>query len=374
MPYTYYEEVHSLQNRKLVDDKSRRKLNIIEPKVNTLEEIIRQSKQGSLNLLHLLINMQTSYDLTGKFVNVNSAESKLEHEASLMKIGDDICVYWVNNAVSTTDNGTTGEATGCIYRNGTVTDLTVATGVYFATGRVQHGHEEGDVIIAIDSSANAYLVKCTDNVWSATQFKNNSGLLLDGCNSQMVYKDGKFYHILTVNENNKDKNHPIIYFDTETMTIEKSAGAIVLPMTFDGIYETCLHEFNDQIYVAFRPSYSSLRRNMGLALVGILEGMETELPIVNEYILLPDGSSRPLLFDYNNKLFCITNANDRITGRLFDITNIHSYEPVAQILNNVNYPDVLVNGSTVYWCATDKKNVAGCKVVHGTFPYMDLLK
>ena len=374
MAYIYYDEIHSLQGRKIADDKARERLDIAEENINIVSKINRQAKQNNAYLLNLLIDLQTEYDTTGKLTQVNSDASKIEHESSLMKIGEEIGVYFVLNTVDTTDcSEANHNAKGYIWLKdtGELLDLTEATGVYFATGRVQHGLET-DVNIATDESGVAYIVKCENETWTATAFTNNSGVTLDGCNSQMIYKDGKFYHVVC---KGTTKVFPIVTFDTETMTIEKVSSDISLPMTFSGIYEASLYEFDSKIYVALRPSYTSLRRGyLGLALIGIVENMEV-FPKVNEYIMLPDGSSRILLFDYNSRLFCITNGFDRVNGRLFDITNIHAYEPIARITNNVNYPDILLDGSTLHFSATDKKNTsAGCKVVYGTFPYTDLLK
>lgn len=374
MAYTYYDEVHSLQGRKIADDKARKRLDTAEENIDITSEINRQAKQNNAYLLNLLIDLQKEYDTTGKLTQVNSDASKMEHESSLMKIGEEIGVYFVLNTVDTTDSSAANHnAKGYIWLKdtGELLDLTEATGVYFATGRVQHGLET-DVIIATDENGVAYIVKYENKTWTATAFTNNSGVTLDGCNSQMLYKDGKFYHVVC---KGTTKVFPIVTFDMETMTIEKVSSNISLPLTFSGIYEASLYEFNSKIYVALRPSYTSLRRGyLGLALLGIVENMEV-LPEVKEYIMLPDGSSRVLLFDYNSRLFCITTGFNRVNGRLFDVTNIHAYEPIAQLLYNVNYPDVLLDGSTMHYCATDKKNTeAGCKVVYGTFPYIDLLK
>lgn len=375
MSYTYYEEVHSLQRRKLADDKARERLSDVEFNLDIVNEINRQAKQNNPYLLNLLIDMQASYDSTGKYTNVNASESKMEHESSLMKVGDDIGVYFVLNTVDTTDCSSANQnAKGYIWlkSTGELINLTEKLGTYFATGRVQHKTDE-DVIIVKDENGNAYLVCYTDEMWVIKQFTNNSGVTLDGCNSQMLFRDGKFYHIVC---RETTSTFPIVVFDLDAMTIELVASTINLPLSFQGVYEASMYEFNESIYVGLRPSYKSLRRGyLGLALVGILEDMET-LPTVNEYIMLPDGSSRILLFEQNSRLFCITNGFNRTNGRLFDVTNIHAYEPVAQILNNVNYPDIMLDDSgTLHYSATDKKNTsAGCKVVYGTFPYTDLLK
>lgn len=374
MAYTYYKEVHTFQGRKIADDKARKRLDEIENNMDIVSSINKQAKQNNAYLLNLLIDLQEEYDTKGKLTQVNSNVSKMEHESSLIKIGEKIGVYFVLNTVDATDcSAANHNAKGYIWWKDTreLLDLTEATGVYFATGRVQHGMET-DVIIAKNESGVAYIVKYENETWTATAFINNSGVTLDGCNSQMLYKDGKFYHVVC---EETTKVFPIVTFNTETMTIEKVSSNISLPLIFSGIYEASLYEFNSKIYVALRPAYTSLRRGyLGLALIGIVENMEV-LPEVKEYIMLPDGSSRVLLFDYNKRLFCITNAFNRVNGRLFDITNIHAYEPIARIINNVNYPDILIDGSTLHYCATDKKNTnVGCKVVYGTFPYIDLLK
>lgn len=368
MSYTFYDEVYSLGGRTLADGKARERLDSVEKNVDwAISEIMDQKENTSL--LYILANSANEYDATSKYTQVNSAISKMEHESSLMNLNGSLAVYFVLNTIDTTDcSASNHNAKGVIVQNGTVTDLTEETGVYFATGRVQHG--DSDVIIATNESGEAYLVKYADAAWTASKFTNNSGVSLDGCNSQMMYQNGKFYHSVC---KGTTTTFPLICFDIENMTIEKVAN-IALPCDFEGIYESSLFNYNGNIYLAIRPSYNSLskRGNKGIALIGILESLDN--PTITKYIYLPDGSSRILFFSYNNRLYCVTNDFDRINGHLFDITDFYNYEPVALIKNNINYPDFLQVGSNLYWSSTDKKNTsAGCKVVFGQFAYKNLL-
>lgn len=374
MTYDFVEDIHSINGRNLADDEARKANENISAKTTLLSKQAKDKIDHSPYLLDLLINMQTEYDSNNKYSHINAGSSVMEHESSLMKVSNDIGVYFVLNTTDTTDSSSASHnAKGCIWLKNanTIIDLTSETGIYFATGRTQHMGDT-DVVIATNENDEAFLISHSASGWTAKKFTNNSGITLDGCNSQMVYENGKFYHVVA---KNVASTFPVICFDPTNMTIELVKTQLTLPITFSGVYEASLFKFNDLVYVALRPSYASLRRGyLGQALIGIIQNLASD-PVVKEYILLPDGSSRVLLFSKNDRLFCITNGFDRTTGKLFEITNLYAYEPIARILNNINYPDILFDGSNTYWCATDKKNnESGCKIVFGSFQYSDLLK
>ena len=357
------QEMGYYNGRPLKDTKARFDIKGLREDTNELIADMK-SERGAINLPYYLANLAPSYDSTGKYTNVNSAESKAEHESSLMMLNGSPAVYFLRNTETTAD--TSPDCKGCIYQNGTITVLEDILGINIGTGRTQHG--DTDVIIAKGDDGNkilgVYLTKYENSEWTTSIFTNNSGLSLDGCNSQMLYKNGKFYHLLC---KDTTKAFPILEFDPVEMTIEKTSE-ISLPITFEGIYEANLYEFNSEIYFSIRPSYNSLKRGYkGKAIIGKIESLEN--PVVTQYVYVPDGSNRGVFFTYKNRLFFETTEYDRITGHIFDVTDL-IVDPIMTVKYNVNYADALVSNNTIYWCASDIKNTpGGSKVVYGTFPY-----
>lgn len=357
------QEMSNYMGHSLKDTKAR--LNIKELRSDADELLAdMKSARSAINLPYYLANLAPSYDSTGKYTNVNSAESKAEHESSLMMVNGSPAVYFLRNTETTAD--TSPACKGCIYQNGTITVLEDILGINIGTGRTQHG--DTDVIIANGDDGSTilgvYLTKYENSEWTTSMFTNNSGLNIDGCNSQMLYKNEKFYHLLC---KDTTKTFPILVFDPATMTIEK-VSELSLPITFEGIYEANLYEFNSEIYFSIRPSYNSLKRGYkGKTIIGKIESLEN--PVVTQYVYVPDGSNRGMFFTYKSRLFFETTEYDRITGHIFDVTDLVC-DPVMTVKYNVNYADALVSNNTIYWCASDIKNTpGGSKVVYGTFPY-----
>nr|DAG34693.1 MAG TPA: hypothetical protein [Caudoviricetes sp.] len=329
------------------------------------------SVKGNISLPYYLANLATEKNSTDKFTKVNAdVGTKAEHESSLMMLNGSPAVYFLQNITSTSDSGK--DCIGSIYQNGIVTRLKdVLDGINVSTGRTQHG--DTDVIIAGGYNSDGEdigkcLVKYNGEKWTHSVFTNNSGENLDGCNSQMLFKDGKFYHLLC---KDKTTNFPILVFNPEDMTIKK-ISELTINVKFEGQFEANLYEFNDDIYFSVRPSYDSLiRGNKGKCIIGKIDSLENGK--VTQYTYVPDGSNRGFFFTYKKgtkqRLFFETTEYDRIRGHIFDVTDL-IVDPVLTILYNVNYADALISGNTLYWCASDIKNApGGSKVVYGQFPY-----
>ena len=329
------------------------------------------SVKGNISLPYYLANLATERDSTDKFTKVNpNVETKAEHESSLMILNGSPAVYFLQNTISTADSGK--DCIGSIYQNGIVTQLKdVLNDINVSTGRTQHG--DIDVIIAdgynsAGENIGKCLVKHDGTTWTSSVFTNNSGKALDGCNSQMLFKDGKFYHLLCKDRTTK---FSILAFDPTKMTIDKISD-LSLNIAFEGIYEANLYEFKGEIYFSIRPSYNSLiRGNKGKCIIGKIDSLESGK--VTQYTYVPDGSNRGFFFTYNKgglqRLFFETTEFDRTRGHIFDVTDL-IVDPVLTILYNVNYADALISGNNIYWCASDIKNTpGGSKVVYGQFPY-----
>ncbi len=329
------------------------------------------SVKGNISLPYYLANLATERDSTDKFTKVNpDVETKAEHESSLMMLNGSPAVYFLQNTISTADSGK--DCVGSLYQNGVVTQLKdVLNGINISTGRTQHG--DVDVIIAegynsAGEDIGTCLVKHDGETWTLSVFTNKSGKSLDGCNSQMLFKNGKFYHLLC---KDRTTQFSILAFDPENMTVEK-VSELAMDIEFEGIYEANLYEFNGEIYFSIRPSYNSLiRGNKGKCMIGKIDSLEKGNVI--QYTYVPDGSNRGCFFTYKKgakqRLFFETTEFDRVRGHIFDVTNL-IVDPVLTMLYNVNYADILVSGNTLYWCASDIKNTpGGSKVVYGQFPY-----
>lgn len=97
---------------------------------------------------------------------------------------------------------------------------------------------------------------------------------------------------------------------------------------------------------------------------------------MTDYIWLPDGSTRPLFFTNKNKnkLFIMTGTNDRLTGWVFNITDLQDWYAVFGMKYNVNYADSWIVNGKIYWCGAEIRNtVEECKVTFGEFKYEWLL-
>lgn len=364
------QEMVNFMGHPLKDEKARWDIEGLRSDTNELLSDVFSVK-GNISLPYYLANLATERDSTDKFAKVNpDVETKAEHESSMMMLNGSPAVYFLQNTTSTADSGK--DCVGSVYQNGVVTQLKDALGgINVSTGRTQHG--DTDVIIAAGYNSDGEdigkcLVKHDGETWTSSVFTNNSGENLDGCNSQMLFKDGKFYHLLCKDTATK---FPILVFDPESMTIEK-VSELSMDIEFEGIYEANLYEFNGEIYFSIRPSYNSLiRGNKGKCMIGKIDSLENGK--VTQYTYVPDGSNRGFFFTYKKgtkqRLFFETTEFDRVRGHIFDVTDL-IVDPVLTMMYNVNYADMLISGNNLYWCASDIKNTpGGSKVVFGQFPY-----
>ena len=327
------------------------------------------TRKDNVSMLYAIANSVDIYDTSGKYDYVYTGEdSKMQHAASIMNInGTAACVFNLNTkAVS--DATADGAEIHVLY-NGTLINLKEETGVAIGGGRVVHGDK--DYIICGGDYLVEYTVQGNDITWTARKFTNDTGLEINYM-SQMVYKNGYFYSVPSTGT--VTSSFVMLKYDIENMKITKVAD-VTLPeevADYKSVFESCLFDFNGIIYIALRPDYKSCRgiNCVGRILVGILDSLEN--PEMTDYIWLPDGSTRPLFFTNKNKskLFVMTGANDRLTGWVFNVTDLQDWYAVFGMKYNVNYADSWIVNNKIYWCGAEIRNtVKECKVTFGEFKY-----